>query len=74
MAKQVGVESEAVEPVEAALKRALELSDCVLRKTMNSNICFSWQILENQFVFFVRSSKMMVALSCPPVRCSSLEK
>ena len=75
-----GIESEAIEPacprqgIEAVLQRALELSDCVLRKTMNSDICFSWQELTPKFVFYVRSSKMMVALSSLPVRCSLLEK
>lgn len=62
------------EQVEAALRGVLELSDCVLRKTMNSNICFSWQKLTPKFVFLCRSSKMMVALSSLPVRRSSQEK
>lgn len=52
-----GGESEAVEPVEAALRRALELSDCVLRKTMNSNICCSWQKLTPKLVFYVEAVK-----------------
>jgi hypothetical protein len=39
---------------EAAFRHVLELSDPVLRKTMNSDICFSWQKLIPKIVFLCR--------------------